>query len=528
MQSEAPGRISLAGAYAFGYGALGMAQLEGEDPDWFNALDPLDTLFLGTVWPQNFRDEFEFANARDAWLQMLRDTVHWDDIQQFVAIVVEASEELGLAIDEGELMLLVAGRLGAARLDRRRIPRDLLPEVALAESRVARGVSPDYQLPVPVADAAGRVERFWAGTELDLPQDGTAVDALRAGLRLLGRAGMPVREESSTLLPALYVALVAKDDEELAQAGERATAWAMGLPGDSPLIPVADALLVGHGMAMSADTLLGHLFAVPAFTEPVRSLDRRWHSSPGIAFVDLAFEMGISQVRTRAGKVTKLDPEAIAALRAQHRRFEAAFGRPPAPDEPIFFDPKSRLPRMPSLETFHRDSVALWRELGLDPAWIHAYEQTRGLLPRPDGTFFTESDEDEWNLAINEYLERDGGQEPDNDGNLQIIRTVAVMADLKTAAKDPEHGVSLVRMLDSDQHELLQSFLLHMSEFLSGQLREDAVVATAAHEYARAWAGGQLAAEVRRESGAPADSAPISEVKILLTAAVAVFAQANG
>ena len=49
LRLNAPGKVSLAGAYAFGYGALGMAQTEHDGLDWFHELDPLDTLFLGTA-----------------------------------------------------------------------------------------------------------------------------------------------------------------------------------------------------------------------------------------------------------------------------------------------------------------------------------------------------------------------------------------------------------------------------------------------------------------------------------------------
>jgi hypothetical protein len=62
-------QASLAGAYALGYAALGMAQQQGDEPEWYHELDPLDTLFLGSAWPQGFRDGYEFANARTAWLK---------------------------------------------------------------------------------------------------------------------------------------------------------------------------------------------------------------------------------------------------------------------------------------------------------------------------------------------------------------------------------------------------------------------------------------------------------------------------
>src|SRR5262245_7381696 len=67
LRLNKPGRVSLAGAYALGYGALGMAQHDDDGPDWFNELDPLDTLFLGTVFGEEFPDEYAFGNARTAW-----------------------------------------------------------------------------------------------------------------------------------------------------------------------------------------------------------------------------------------------------------------------------------------------------------------------------------------------------------------------------------------------------------------------------------------------------------------------------
>jgi len=88
---NAPGRLSLAGAYAFGFGALGLAQQEDDGPDWYHDLDPLDTLFLGTAWPAQLHDAAEFANARTAWLRLLRGTRHWPGIESFVDVVMAAS-----------------------------------------------------------------------------------------------------------------------------------------------------------------------------------------------------------------------------------------------------------------------------------------------------------------------------------------------------------------------------------------------------------------------------------------------------
>src|SRR5262249_37361472 len=103
VKTNPPGKISLAGAYALGYGALAMAQVEDNEPEWFHQVDPVEMLFLGTAWPQNFRDSYEFANACHAWLGLLRDTVHWKGIERLVREVVTASEEYDLPVDEGEL-----------------------------------------------------------------------------------------------------------------------------------------------------------------------------------------------------------------------------------------------------------------------------------------------------------------------------------------------------------------------------------------------------------------------------------------
>jgi hypothetical protein len=98
---------------------------------------------------------------------------------------------------------------------------------------------------------------------------------------MLARAGIDVRAEVVTMLPALYAALAASGDEELSEAGERAVAWVVGLPEDSPLIPVTDVLLAAPQLGLDPDAAVEHLFGIPAFTQPVRPQDRGWHNWPG-------------------------------------------------------------------------------------------------------------------------------------------------------------------------------------------------------------------------------------------------------
>src|SRR6266511_1531160 len=256
LRGNRPGRVSLAGAYALGYGALGMAQHDDDGPDWFHELDPLDTLFLGTAFPGEFHDEYEFGNARTAWLRQMRTTAHWRGIERFVAEVVQASQDHQMPVDEGELMLLVAGRLEAAGLDQRKLPATLLPGTALADARFLRGPDP------------------------------------------------------AILLIALYLALVAADSEQLSDAPPRAEAWALGLAEDSPLVPAVDVLLLAADRGLDVDATLGHLFAVPAFTQPVPDGDRRFTSAPGGALTDVAFELGFRQVDTRDATVLAMDADA--------------------------------------------------------------------------------------------------------------------------------------------------------------------------------------------------------------------------
>ncbi len=529
VRASPPGKVSLAGAYALGYGVLGLAQQHGDEPGWYHDLDPLDTLFLGTVWPRQLRDGYEFANARTAWLAALRETPHWAGIERFVREAVTASEEHDLPVDDGELMLLLAGRLEAAGLDQRTLPSRLLPGTLLAGSRVALGGPPaDLALPAPPPDAAQQVARLWAAIELPVEHDGTAVDALREGLGMLARAGIDVRADPVVLLPALYAALVAADHEDLSEAGERAVAWAVGLAGDSPLIPVTDVLLAAPERGLDADATLAHLFAIPAFSQPVRAQDRGWHSWPGTGLPGLAFELGYRQITTLSGTILRADPDTAAALHAQLRRFEEKFGRPPGPDDPIFFDPDADQPRPIPAAGLEAATVAMLEAAGISPAWIYAYQNTGGLLPRPDGTFATVRDRAGWDEAVSRYTRlHQPGQPPDHQAETGKLRGALTGMTLQMAADDPGYGAALAARLTQaslppgSDTAMLREFLHTAAGYLQRQLAADPGVRAAACEYARAWAGADLARKVSGPalpaSGDPADDAA------LLAAAVAVL-----
>ncbi len=520
-----PGKVSLASAYAVGYCALAMAPHTDDAPDWYGELDPLETLFLGTTWPGKFRDSFEFANACSAWLRMMRPTPHWPGIEDFVAETLAASEEHDLPVDEGELMLLLAGRLEAAGLNQQQLPRDLLPDRALQSSRFI-GVGADkVVLPVPLPDAAERIAEFWASCQVDLPGNGTAVDALREGFQLFIKAGIDVRGSAVMLLVALYAVLVAREDEDLTEAGGRAAAWALGLEEDSPLVPVTDIMLAAAELEMDVDVALGHLFGLGEFTEPVRPRDRGWHSSPGTALISLAFEFGHRQVVSRQGKSVRLGAESAALLEHQRRQFEEKFGRPMGPDDPVFFDPDSDEPRPISLLDAEHNGVAMLEAAGVSPAWIYAHQHTEGLLPLPDGSFATARDEAEWNEAIDRYVKlHQPGVPVDHDAEVRKLQSVLVGLTLQIIADDPEYGSSFARRIDDPREqsgedgEMIRQYLDYWADDLMASLRTDSQLASAAGEYARAWAGADLAGQVR----AAAEASEIPEsYAVLLAVAVA-------
>jgi hypothetical protein len=526
VRGNPPGHVSLAGAYALGYGALGVAQHAGDAPDWFDDLDPLDALFLGTAWPFQLRDGYEFGNARTAWLRLMRSTPHWPGVERFVAEVVAASDAHGLPVDAGELMLLVAGRLEAAGLDRRKLPAALLPGTALARARFVTGPDPDQPLLDPPPDAAQRVARLWAAiaVEVDLPHDGTPADALREGLHLLGRAGLPVRTQPAVLLPALYLTLVAANDEIIQEAAERAEAWALGLAEDSPLIPVVDVLLLAGERGLDVDTTLGHLYGLPAFTQPAPAADRRFTSTPGRALVDLAFELGFRQVDTRDAKVVRLDPDAGVMLAEQARAFEARFGRPPGPHDPLFFDPDADTPQPIPLAGIESATTAMLHAAGVCGAWIYAYQHTDGLLPRPDGAFNTDADARDWHEAIDRYLRTHPGETVDDEAELGKLRAMLAMISLDMAGRHPEFAASLAEGLragdtsgDSDA-AVVAEFLTASATPIMAALRDPAVTA-AATELARGWSGQAMARRVR--DAARADHRDGTDADVLLAVAVA-------
>jgi hypothetical protein len=79
-------------------------------------------------------------------------------------------------------------------------------------------------------------------------------------------------------------------------------------------------------------------------------------------------------------RTVPLDAGALEALEAQRQLFEAKFGRPPGPSDPIFFDPDADEPVPINEATVERESARLFRGMGLSEAFVFA-NKTTGVLP---------------------------------------------------------------------------------------------------------------------------------------------------
>lgn len=292
--------LDLFAAYVHGHEVRIRVRRGEEKPRWAGELDALEVLFLGAVWPEYCDDPYRFANARDTWLRVLRGTPHWAAIERFAAQALAASREFDLTVTSDEMYEPLRDRLALIPGDLRQLPRDLMPPRILRGARCFAGPASDIPLPEPPPDAAQRAKRFWAG-ELSRVPDGTpgvtALGGLTTGLRTLRAHGVLGALSTHSygpvgLLKSLYAGLVPRSGQTLPpDLMNRALAWALGLPAESPLVPVVDILLVSIEHGLETEAALGHLFGAPELDQPVSDADREWRSSTGTALRRLAREL---------------------------------------------------------------------------------------------------------------------------------------------------------------------------------------------------------------------------------------------
>lgn len=117
-------------------------------------------------------------------------------------------------------------------------------------------------------------------------------------------------------------------------------------------------------------------------------------------------------------------PRVLRDMRAQQKEmFEAKFGRPPGPSDPLFFDPSAQLPTplWMSEERYVAELLELIEALGqLTPAREHAIRQCGFVASTYSWRYLTEDKKRDWKAALLEYYSREG-RVPTEDLDLVVL-----------------------------------------------------------------------------------------------------------
>ena len=101
-----------------------------------------------------------------------------------------------------------------------------------------------------------------------------------------------------------------------------------------------------------------------------------------------------------------LDAETVEGLKRQEKAFEAKFGRPPGPNDPVFYNPDSDVPEPMSKQQVAEYDAAIgdaMRAAGLDPALVYAFEKTGFIATKENWTLLDTGRRREWLDAVAEY-----------------------------------------------------------------------------------------------------------------------------
>jgi hypothetical protein len=106
-----------------------------------------------------------------------------------------------------------------------------------------------------------------------------------------------------------------------------------------------------------------------------------------------------------------MTPEMREAMERQLERFRQKFGRDAGPNDPIFFDPNSDVPKPFTLsqrQEVTEKIVAAMEKAGISPADIYAYRKTGILLTEDNRDKWSQSDIREYEDAYEEYERQPG------------------------------------------------------------------------------------------------------------------------
>jgi hypothetical protein len=102
-------------------------------------------------------------------------------------------------------------------------------------------------------------------------------------------------------------------------------------------------------------------------------------------------------------KSIALSPELAKGIQEQFRRFTEKFGRPPGPDDPVFFDPSADEPRPILDEVVDQHMLEAMHKAGVHAALIYAYQRTGRIVTRENRKHLTKAELKEWNDAYDEW-----------------------------------------------------------------------------------------------------------------------------
>lgn len=103
-------------------------------------------------------------------------------------------------------------------------------------------------------------------------------------------------------------------------------------------------------------------------------------------------------------EIIEVPGELAEMLDAQIALFEEKFGRPPGPDDPLFFDPNADTPQHidaeQSVEEYTQAVMQAMAEAGLDPAIVHAFGELGYIVTEQNEHMFSLAELDEWEAAV--------------------------------------------------------------------------------------------------------------------------------
>jgi hypothetical protein len=458
------------------------------------------------------------------------------------------------------------GVLAAALLSGAVDPADL--ELAMAPMHAASGEDVGMLAGDPELVQAADAFEAQANELLRLIDDPTAT--LQAADDLQLRAAVDSMSPL-LILGALRIGLAA--GQPRGQSLRQAVPWALGLPDSSPLLPITDLLIRAASRLAASDgtgvdgaatptgglDALGLVLSLPQADHPVAPGDSQWRGQPGVAVAAWAMAAGIGEVPFETGRLVAMDETSAQLLRAQAEAFELKFGRPPRPDDPLFFDPDEDEPTELTPDRYAEEATEALTSLGASPLLIAAARLAE-MDPPMNGRFPNASMQRDWDTAIVAagkelgLSPREAAAEARHD--LDRWSGAATVQALRQAADDQQIGVSLLRDLrravsDADPDEDLDPHRDGVSPgtaAIANTLRGHPELTRFAVErlpdpqpavdLARAWADTTLAAEVRdlhqalatgRECPTPDDDADDDDADIdwpVVPAAVCLVAAA--